>query len=198
DISPKAQKLFEPWVPLHNVRWSYGAAMCPLCETRLSTASTTNVPFQDRSLLHISRTRIPVPYPHPHQSRVSYYTMIRSSFYLGWQGIYTARSSPKLNSANHSMSIVSGFPSGFIDISFFPGQLLNLDVSHDLDLSDFSVHKGNTTITFDSCPDRSSDRWGRKGKERLGLDVWDPQLFNRDPARAIYQSTNHQHCSIQT
>jgi hypothetical protein len=60
-----------------------------------------------------------------------------------------------------------GFPSGLADISFFPGQLLNLDVSHDLDLSDFSVYKGNTTITFDSCPDRSSNRcWGRKGKEK--------------------------------
>ncbi|KIK39001.1 hypothetical protein CY34DRAFT_808755 [Suillus luteus UH-Slu-Lm8-n1] len=81
---------------------------------RLFTASTTNVPFQDRSLLHISRTCIPVPYSHPHQSGVSYYVTIRSSFSLGREGIYTARSSPKLNSADHSMSVVSGFPSGWL------------------------------------------------------------------------------------
>jgi hypothetical protein len=134
---------------------------------RLSTASTTNVPFQDRSLLHISRACIPVRYPHPHQSQVLYYVMIRSSFSSGRQGIYPVRSSPKVNPAN-SISVVSGssFPSGLADISSFSGQLLNLDVSHDLDLLDFPVYKGNTTITSDSCPDRSSNRWGRKGKEK--------------------------------
>ncbi|KIK33917.1 hypothetical protein CY34DRAFT_813264 [Suillus luteus UH-Slu-Lm8-n1] len=90
---------------------------------RLSTVSTTNVPFQDHSLLHISRACIPVPYPHPHQSQVSYYVMIRSSFSSGRQGIYPARSSPKLNPANHSMPVVSGFPSYLADsdISSFPG-----------------------------------------------------------------------------
>ncbi|KIK42605.1 hypothetical protein CY34DRAFT_804753 [Suillus luteus UH-Slu-Lm8-n1] len=147
---------------------------------RLSTASTTDVPFQDRSLLHISRACIPVPYPHPHQSQVTYYVMIRSSFSSGRQGIYPARSSPKLNSAN-SISVVSGFPSGLADISSFSGQLLNLDVSHDLDLSDSPIYKGSTTVTFDSCPDRSSNRWGRIGKEKTWTGRMGPTTFQQEP-----------------
>jgi hypothetical protein len=148
---------------------------------RLSTASTINVSFQDRSLLHISRACIPVPYPHSYQSQVWYYVMIRSSSSSGRQGIYPARSPPKLNSANHSMSVVSGFPSGLVVISFFPVQLLNLDVSHDLDLSDFPVYKGNTTITFNSYPDRSSNRWGREGKEKTWTGRLGPATFQQGP-----------------
>ncbi|KIK35687.1 hypothetical protein CY34DRAFT_811968 [Suillus luteus UH-Slu-Lm8-n1] len=182
-LSPKGQKLFEPWAPLYDVRWFYGVALSLLCEAPecyprrgLPMLPSKTAHWQ---LLHSSRACIPVPYPHPHQSQVLYYVMIRSSFSSGRQGVYPARSSPKVNSANHSMSVVSGFPSGLADISFFSGQLLK---SHDLDLSDFfPVYKGNTTITFDSCPDRSSNRWGRIGKEKTWTGHLGPTTFRQGP-----------------
>ncbi|KAG1879629.1 hypothetical protein C8R48DRAFT_686459 [Suillus tomentosus] len=73
-------------------------------------------------------------------------------------------------------------------MSSFSGQPPNIDVSHDLDLSDFPACKCNTIITFGSCAHRSSNISAavtEKGGKRLGLDTLDAQLSNTDSARNV-------------
>jgi hypothetical protein len=114
--------------------------------------------------------------------------MIRPSF-SGYRGIYPARSSPKLNSAHHSISTAQSSPVSplvFASLSSFPGQQPpNLDVSHDLHLSDFPAYTGNMIFAFDPHARRSSNVSATltdKADKRLGLDA---QLSNEDRARTI-------------
>ncbi|KAG1902678.1 uncharacterized protein F5891DRAFT_1022892 [Suillus fuscotomentosus] len=132
-----------------------------------STENTTNVPVKTS---HYSTSQEP-------------------SFSSGQRGIY---STPKLNSPNHSTSTAQWSPVSplvFADMSSFPGQPPNIDVSHDLDLSDFPACECNTIITFGSCAHRSfniSAAVTEKGGKRLGLlDTLDAQLSNTDPARNV-------------
>ncbi|KAG1783387.1 hypothetical protein EV702DRAFT_257136 [Suillus placidus] len=136
---------------------------------KLSTASTTNVPFD----------------------AAYYFSSQEPSFSSGHRGIYPARSSPKLNSANHSTSTARSSPVSplvFADMSSFPGQPLYRDVSYNPDLSDFPAYKGNTMIAFDSCAHRSSNISTaviEKGEKRLGPDALEAQLSNKDQARTV-------------
>ncbi|KAG1799028.1 uncharacterized protein HD556DRAFT_168804 [Suillus plorans] len=136
---------------------------------KLSTESTTNVPVETSH----------------------HFTSQEPSFSSGQRGIYSARSSPKLNSSDHSTSTAQWSPVSplvFADMSSFPGQPPNTDVSHDLDLSYFPACKCNTIITFGSCAHRSSNISAavtEKGGKRLGLDALEAQLSNTDPARNV-------------
>ncbi|KAG2144688.1 uncharacterized protein EDB93DRAFT_1152750 [Suillus bovinus] len=136
---------------------------------KLSTESSTNIPAET----------------------ANYFTSQEPSFSSGQREIYPARSSPKLNSANHSTSTAQWSPVSplvFADMSSFPGQPPNLDASHDIDLSDLSACKGNAIITFDSCARSSSNVSAavtEKGGKRLRLDALDAQLSNKNPARNV-------------
>ncbi|KAG2106997.1 uncharacterized protein F5147DRAFT_837601 [Suillus discolor] len=143
--------------------------------------------FASRSIGKLSTesaTNVPVETSH-------YFTSQEPSFSSGQRGIYSTRSSPKLNSPDHSTSTAQWSPVSplvFADMSSFPGQPPNTDVSHDLDLSDFPACKCNTIITFGSCAHRSSNISAtvtEKGGKRLGLDALDAQLSNTDPARNV-------------
>jgi hypothetical protein len=86
-------------------------------------------------------------------------------------------------SFNAKCAVVSGFPLVFANMSSFQGQPPNLDVSYDIDFLYFPPYESSTTIMFDSCTHRSPATVAEKRGKRLGLDVSDAQLANKDPAR---------------
>jgi hypothetical protein len=86
-------------------------------------------------------------------------------------------------SSNAKYAVVSGFPLVFANMSSFQGQPPNLDVSYDIDFLYFPPYESSTTIMFDSCTHRSPATVAEKRGKRLGLDVSDAQLANKDPAR---------------
>ncbi|KAG1719228.1 hypothetical protein EDD22DRAFT_940142, partial [Suillus occidentalis] len=91
--------------------------------------------------------------------------------------------------SSHSISTAQSSPVSplvFANMSSFPGQQpQNLDLSHDLHLSDSPTYIGNMTFTFDSHARRSSNVSAivtEKAEKRLGLDA---QLSNEDRARTV-------------